>query len=131
MFAMLGRMHVIVIHFPVALLLMAALGEVWGQPARWSRGSLFAGALGAVVAMGLGWMLVWFAGYEATPLLRWHQIFGTATAGVAVVAAGVYWRIGDLRRSGWRTGVVLGAGLLVGVTGHLGGMLVHGSLLMS
>jgi hypothetical protein len=29
--ALFGRTHVVVIHFPIALLLMAALGEAWGQ----------------------------------------------------------------------------------------------------
>jgi hypothetical protein len=29
--SLFGRTHVVVIHFPIALLLMAALGEVWGR----------------------------------------------------------------------------------------------------
>lgn len=29
--ALFGRTHVIVIHFPIALLLMALFGEIWGR----------------------------------------------------------------------------------------------------
>jgi uncharacterized membrane protein len=92
-------------------------------------GTLMFGALGAVVSMGLGWTLVWFSGYEGSAVLTWHQVLGTATAVSAVLSAVVCWRTGAERRSWWRTGLILVTAALVGVTGHLGGTLVHGNLL--
>jgi hypothetical protein len=75
--ALFGRMHVIVIHFPIALLLMAALGEVWGRvrghPVGWTTATLVFGAMGATLSMTLGWMLVIFDGYDASTTLTLHQ----------------------------------------------------------
>ena len=121
------------IHFPIALLLMAALGEVWGRfrgrPAGWTTGTLMCGALGAVFAMGFGWMLVWFNGYERSATLTLHQYMGTGTALVAMLSAAVHWKFGRERPQWWTTGSIIVTAAMVGVTGHLGGTLVHGSLL--
>jgi hypothetical protein len=122
--ALLGRMHVIVIHFPIALLLMAALGEVWGRvrgrPAGWTTATLMCGAIGAVVSMALGWVLVWFSGYESSSTLTLHQYLGTATAILAIVTAAIYWRkVAKGKPRWWMTALILIAAM-VGLTGHLG-----------
>jgi uncharacterized membrane protein len=131
--ALFGRMHVIVIHFPIALLLMAALGEVWGRmrgrPAGWTGATLIFGALGAAVSMALGWMLVIFDGYDRSGTLTLHQYIGTATAIVAVGTASVYWKVARARARWWTTSLIIMTAAMVAVTGHLGGTLVHGSLL--
>ena len=131
--AVLGRAHVIIIHFPIALLLMAALGEVCGRirgrPVGWTTGTLILGALGAMFSMGLGWMLVWFSGYAPSATLTLHQYLGTGTALMAMVSAAVHWKIARLQARWWTTGLILITGAMVGLTGHLGGTLVHGSLL--
>jgi uncharacterized membrane protein len=130
--ALFGRMHVIVIHFPIALLLMAALGEIWGKvrghPAGWTRATLIGGAMGAAVAMALGWMLVLFDGYERSATLTLHQYLGTATAIFAVGTAAVHWKFARERARWWTTSLIIVIAALVGVTGHLGGTLVHGNL---
>ena len=129
---LLGRTHVVVIHFPIALLLMAALGEVWGRvrgrPVGWTSGTLMFGAFGAALSMGLGWILVWFSGYEPGSTLTLHQYMGTATALVAILSAAVHWKTGRVRARWWTTLLIIVTAALVGLTGHLGGTLVHGSL---
>jgi hypothetical protein len=131
--ALFGRTHVIVIHFPIALLLMAALGEVWsrvrGRTAGWTTATLICGAMGAAVSMALGWMLVIFDGYDASVTLTLHQYLGTATAILAVGTAAVYWNFGREKARWWTTSLIVLTATMVAVTGHLGGTLVHGNLL--
>jgi hypothetical protein len=58
----LGNFHVVVIHFPIALLLAAAAGESWfagrrvRQPSPAVRFCVLLGAGGAIVAAVLGWL---------------------------------------------------------------------------
>jgi hypothetical protein len=130
--ALFGRTHVIAIHFPIALLLMAALGEVWGRvrgrPAGWTAATLICGAMGAAVSMGLGWLLVIYDGYDTSVTLTLHQYLGTATALFAVVTAVVYWKFAQEKARWWTTSLILLTAAMVAVTGHLGGTLVHGNI---
>jgi hypothetical protein len=130
--ALFGRMHVVVIHFPIALLLMAALGEIWGRvrgrPAAWTSATLICGAMGAAVSMTLGWMLVMFDGYDGSVTLTLHQYLGTATAIFAVGTAAVYWKFAREEARWWTTSLIILTAAMVAVTGHLGGTLVHGNL---
>ncbi|HQU44592.1 MAG TPA: hypothetical protein PK867_17365, partial [Pirellulales bacterium] len=129
----LGKLHVVVIHFPIALLLAAAAGEAWfawraPQPASCVRFCVLSGAISAVVAAALGWLHA-ASGYgSGSPLiLTWHRWLGTATAGAAVVLA-VVSEI-DTHRGvrSWRFRfLLLLVALLVGVAGHFGGLLVYG-----
>jgi uncharacterized membrane protein len=130
--ALFGRMHVVVIHFPIALLLMAALGEIWGlvrgRPAGWTAATLICGAMGAAVSMSLGWMLVIFDGYDRSAILTLHQYLGTATAIFAVGTALVYCKFAREKPRWWTTSLIILTAAMVAVTGHLGGTLVHGNL---
>jgi hypothetical protein len=130
-----GKFHVATVHFPIALLLAAAVAEVWALwrgirfPLPVVRFCVLLGAAGAAAAAVLGWLLAWGGGYGArTPvLLALHRWVGTATGLVAVGAAVLSEadaRIGKRRR---RSRLLLFlAALLVSIAGHLGGTLVHG-----
>src|SRR5262249_19043217 len=129
----LGRFHVVVIHFPIGLLLAAAVGELWFAwrknhgPAPAVGFCVLLGAISTVLAAGLGWLHA-ANGYGAgSAVLPWHRWFGVAAAAGAVVLA-VLSAI-DIRRGirsvGFRL-VLLLETVLVAVTGHLGGALVHG-----
>jgi len=131
----LGKGHVVVVHFPIALLLAAAAGEMWsvvrGVRHPWLpvRYCVLLGAVSAVMAAVLGWLLADVAGYGAgsPQLLALHRWVGTTAAVWAFGLAVLSERDAYRGQRGWvfRVALVIGA-LLIGTAGHLGGTLVHG-----
>lgn len=132
--ALLGRFHVLVVHFPIALVLVAAGLAVWDrvQPTPPVRHAALLtthlGAAGALVAALLGWASFLTVSYPgAVDTLSLHRWIGTAAGVVAIVAsicAGA--RIEQPRWPvAWLVTLVLGA-LLVTVASHLGGEVVWG-----
>jgi Planctomycete cytochrome C len=89
----LGKFHILVVHFPIALLLAAAAGELWcvwrRNPEPWTavRFCVLLGAGGAAAAVVLGWLDADFGGYGAgaADVLCLHRWIGTG-AGVWAVA---------------------------------------------
>ncbi len=130
----LGKFHVIVVHFPIALLLAAAAGEMWSawrhirQPAPTVHFCVLLGAISSVVSAALGWLHA-ASGYglDSPLILAWHLRFGTATAAVSAVLA-VLSVVENRRgkRSWWFRLVLLLAALLVAVAGYFGGRLAYG-----
>ncbi len=127
---LLGRLHPLTVHFPIALLIGAALAEAV-DAARKQRSLAIArnfcvglGAAGAVAAAGLGWLMAW-ADAKSGPTLELHRWLGTGAAVVAVAAAVLTVRNGT-RPTLVRAGLLAGAAL-VGVAAHFGGMLVFGA----
>ena len=132
-----GRGHVVLVHFPIALLIVAALCEFWGAMRRHVDASragltcLVLGALAAGASAATGWINADLEGSRTSmaETLSLHRWVGVAAAGAALVTALV---IAPLLRPGgrgplglYRAGVVIAAAL-VGVAGHFGGSLVHG-----
>ena len=130
-----GKLHVLVIHFPIALIAAAAGMESWWILRRRRdtspvvRFCVYFGAAGAVVAAVLGWLHAPFSGYEssASGTLLLHRWLGVAAATGAMVAAGLS-GLDELRgrRSLIFRAALFGTALLIGLTGHLGGTLVYG-----
>ena len=128
----LGRWHTQIVHFPIALLLVAVLLEVWSMIRRKpvvaaaTRVLIAFGALGAVAAAGLGWMAMGFDFTQDDWIHRSHRILGTTIPVLALAtwwarekfAAGEGWR----GRAGYRALLLL-TGLVVSVNGFLGGSL--------
>ena len=88
-----------------------------------------AGAAFAALAVVAGWQLALAPAMEPTSLLAWHKWVGTSSAGLAAAAA-----LTSLSgRRQWRGEVwvfratLLGAGMLVAICGHLGGLMVWGA----
>jgi hypothetical protein len=80
-----------------------------------------------MVLAGLGWLDAQGGAGAGAAALGPHRWFGTGAAGWALVTAGLSVR--DERcavRSCRFRGALLVAAVLVGATGHLGGILVHG-----
>jgi len=118
----LGEFHGPAVHFPVALLVVAALAQGFG-----SLGAMIlclrVAALTAPVAAALGWANAEFASFtsNSAALLAWHRWLGVAVAALAILA---WWLA---RKPGPALRVVLVAGaILVLVVGALGGGLSHG-----
>ena len=132
--ALIGRLHPLLIHFPIALVIAAAGAEavaIATHDARWRVGALVnirAGAVFAVLAAVTGWRLASAAAMDPTPELEWHRWLGTITAGVAVAAAVAVSGAERPRWALWTYRIALaGAGALVAIAGHLGAVLVWGA----
>lgn len=90
--SMWTKLHPATVHFPIALLLMAALTElavIWRPAAGLTnavRVMAWGGAAGAALAALFGWIHtgIWLGG-EAT--MQWHRWTGTGLAVIAPVAA--------------------------------------------
>jgi uncharacterized membrane protein len=126
-----GRLHVLLVHFPVALLLVAAALSFWpwrreGQQAA-AGWCLALGLLGALAAASTGWVLGTLEppGGAADQIMKWHRAAGLLATGAALLA----WlatRVRALDRPLLRRGSLLLAAALVGLTGHLGGSMTYG-----
>jgi uncharacterized membrane protein len=133
--ALVGRLHPLLIHFPIALVLSGfaaeAVAMLTGRPA-WRRlavASVRSAAVLAALAAYAGWRLAGDPIVDPTPLLEWHRwlaVLGTAAAVVAALASS---RLdADSRTVRWVYRIsLLVAAALVGVAAHLGGMLVWGA----
>jgi uncharacterized membrane protein len=133
--AFIGRLHPLLIHFPIALVIAAAaaeLGMMVTRDGRWRSlavGNARAGAVFALAATIAGWRLALAPEMEVSPLLEWHRWLGTAAAGAAVAAALATGAVHRRSAAGVRIYrlALFAAGMLVAATGHLGGLLVWGA----
>ena len=128
--AIFSRLHMPMLHFPIALLVIAFVLELLlrkkGDGHRLAVGTLLAlAAAAAVVAVASGLALATVEDTEGT-LVDQHQILGIVTAIIAVLSALAYRRIAGLLRT--LSLPLMGvAAFGVVVAGHLGGKLVHGA----
>jgi hypothetical protein len=128
----IGKFHLLIVHFPIALMVAAAVGEFWPgwrgrrAPSPAARFCIGLAAASAVPTVVLGWLFA-LGKHGSSGLLPLHRWIGTVAGGWTVALA-VSSEV-DARRGlrSWRTRVLLLAGvLLVGVTAHFGGLMVHG-----
>jgi len=130
-----ARMHPLVVHFPVAVIPMAAFialtGAAFRRYDRWLpaiRWSLWVGAIVAPVAVISGWMLADIEGFrdETVQLHRWLGVAGLAFAWVSIM--GVEWAERTANPHGRRIAllILLAVAVLIGFVGHTGGELVYG-----
>jgi uncharacterized membrane protein len=128
--ALIGRLHPLLIHFPIALVIVAVAAEGAAIVTRnelWRTvavANVRAGAAFGLLAAAAGWWLASMPDIERTSLLEWHRWLGTTGAGVTLVAALA--TFGGTNRLWLYRIALLGAGVLVAITGHLGGLLVFG-----
>lgn len=115
----LGRLHPLVLHFPIVLLLMAAIIGLLGKkvPQLWIALAALSALITAITGFFLG------AGPKGD-LVLWHQWMG---AGLAFLAGIWYW-IGanPLKRIYLVKPIQVLLIALTLFTGHYGGMLTHG-----
>jgi uncharacterized membrane protein len=130
----LGPFHVVAVHFPIALLIAAAVAELWAfchgfwLPAPAVHFCVRFGAAAALAAAALGWLHASNGHGASLPqTLALHRWIGSATAlwsvGTALLS---HWDERRGVRSPWFRACLLIGALLVAVVGHLGGILVHG-----
>jgi uncharacterized membrane protein/mono/diheme cytochrome c family protein len=138
-FRFTGRLHPVVVHFPIALVVLAAAVELV-RAARRERGLspatpllVSVAAASGVVAAVSGWLVAAYerSGDESSELFV-HRWLGTVAA---VLLVGLAWRV--WRAASWRSGPAV-SGLspvrlqtlavagLVGFAAHLGGEMIYG-----
>ncbi len=127
----LGRFHPVVVHFPIALLLLGAAVELLGSRSRSLARArpvapflLLLGALSSLAAVALGYMLSLAGGY-AEGLLTLHLRLGLAVTALAFVLAFLSAWLPEPGKA-YRTALA-GLVALVVLAGHFGGSLARGS----
>jgi uncharacterized membrane protein len=128
-----GKFHLLALHFPIALVIAAAIAEafsVWRRSAVPSDAGRFCLVLAAVTAVPtaiLGWLHAAGGNGVGSPqLLMAHRWLGTSTAVWLVLTAVVAGRAAR-RGTSRRLRVMLAvAVLLTMLTAHLGGLLDRG-----
>jgi uncharacterized membrane protein len=132
----LGRLHTMVVHFPIAMIIGAFGVEVFGL-ARRSRDyqhvayvMLIVGAIGAIVAAFLGWFAGGFYMTDRNTILMTHRWLGTGIAGFSLIL--VFMGAASRRtpdRSRTLLLVLLGLAVMaISIQGFLGGTFMHGGL---
>jgi uncharacterized membrane protein len=130
----LGKFHLLLLHFPIALVVGAGVGELWSiwrrnpLPSESVRFCLWLAACAVIPTAILGWLFAAAGNGIGSPqLLATHRWLGT-TAAVWLVIMAVCAE-GDARRQmrSRRVRLLLITGILVtALTAHLGGLLAHG-----
>lgn len=131
----LGRLHPMVLHFPIGLLTIALLLEMI---ALFKKDPGFRQAISVVLILGtvsailtalFGWLLSRGGGYDAD-LVWWHRLQGISVAvlSVLVVLCRRFYHRGQnvFLRVGYRLLLMVCVGLLL-LAGHNGASLTHGS----
>lgn len=127
-----GRLHPLILHFPIVVLIMAMVLEFFRFKERFNTEKLYhnfttylwlTGALLAAITAIMGLFLSKEPGYEGATL-QWHKWLGVSIVFVSTI---IYWS----RTAGWYNVTIArcGAGLVVVciiVTGHFGADLTHG-----
>lgn len=136
LFLFLGRWHPLLVHLPIGILFISfVIALVARRPAYSGLApavpfTLFVGAISAVFASVLGFLLASFGGYD-NRTLGFHQWFGIAVAVLSILVWWLYHRLAE-QRAGmrslvkWRFSIFCMLMVLLCVTGHYGGTLTHG-----
>ena len=134
----IGRAHPVIIHFPIAFLIVGAIGEVVGiwyknrRLADFVSFSVIIGCAGAAAAVATGWL---FALQVHRPpdeqlLLSWHRWLGLGSLPFILTAAwsAGRWMHTSVSSQRWtRRGLVWMSAVAVILTAHLGAAIVWGS----
>jgi uncharacterized membrane protein/mono/diheme cytochrome c family protein len=127
-----GRLHPVILHFPIVILLLAMLLEFFRFRKEFAKETfyqefttalLLTGALFSAITVIMGLFLSREAGYEGSNL-QWHKWFGVS---LAFMSSLIYW----LRQTAWYNAraAVSGASLVlfcIVATGHYGAEITHG-----
>lgn len=130
MFEFIGRLHPMLVHFPIALLIVAACMEIVrmrkGNPAL-SEGItwlVYLGAASALISAGMGLLLEGSDAYSAAQI-QTHKWTGLLTAGLALLAAVLLRNKPTNSLMPYRI-VLFGSVICLTIAGHLGASLTHG-----
>jgi len=125
---LIGRLHPLLVHLPIGILLLAMVLEALSARASYAGLkpaadlSLLLGACSAVLSCCTGWLLSQTGDYDAG-LVVVHQWLAISLTAVSI---GLYFVLRG-RPAGWRGGALMMMVLILLIlTGHWGGSLTHG-----
>lgn len=132
----LGRLHVVAVHFPIALILVGCAAEIVSLALR-RRGSSLAiwcvgiGAAAACLAAWFGWLYADFdppgaAKAELLLLHRWFGVGGAIAACAALAVMGIARALQTRAATALSVGTLIITSAAIGYAGHLGGSMVQG-----
>ncbi|MFY0654874.1 MAG: hypothetical protein JXQ96_22775 [Cyclobacteriaceae bacterium] len=129
----IGRFHPLIVHLPIGFLLLAAIiqalviyrREQFEKMEPAISFILLCGALSAIGAVFVGWLLASGGGYNPDTLF-WHKWMGIMLALVSILAWLIKIDVLSLSQKVFNACLIAIVGLM-GFTGHLGGNLTHGS----
>ncbi len=133
-FELLGRLHPLVVHFPIALLVVALAMEcatLAGRRRHLREGITWVvsiGAASAIVAAVFGWLLFEGGAYSGQTAAV-HKWLGFSTAALAGATAALHTLARRRNRKSLWTGyrlALVGTCLVLAGAGHLGASLTHG-----
>jgi uncharacterized membrane protein len=132
--SLIGKLHPLLVHFPIALVLAAAgaeIGAIATERTSWralALANLRAGAVMGAFTLIAGWVLATAPFVEATPSLALHRWTGVAAVAATIGAALASKRshVQSRRSRVVYRGALFGAAVLVAIAGHLGAALVWG-----
>lgn len=133
LFEFFGRLHPMILHLPIGLLIGLVLLEAvdWRTRTATTRPAqhwlAWAFALSALVAAKSGFVLSYEKGYP-TGAVQTHMWLGIATAisGLLLVAADAWRRAGRANSETYFRLTLLATAALIGPTGHIGAGITHG-----
>ncbi|MCR8558820.1 PSD1 and planctomycete cytochrome C domain-containing protein [Mucilaginibacter sp. BJC16-A38] len=133
----LGRLHPLAVHFPVSLLLLAAILELFTLKSFQSKFRpainvlILTGAVSAIISAIFGWLLYQHGDYNGQ-ILKIHQYLGFIMAGLSAAVLGMLYLI---RTRGGLIGayriVLFTTAIGVSAAGHFGASLTHGDNFLS
>lgn len=127
-----GRLHPMILHFPIVLLILAMLMEFFRFRSTFANEKLYddftavlllSGALLAAVTAIMGLFLAREPGYDSNSV-QWHKWFGAC---IVFISSGIYW----LRNASWYKPLVAQSAAVATVcflmvAGHYGANITHG-----
>jgi uncharacterized membrane protein len=133
LFLFIGRLHPLILHFPIVLIILALLFEVAGRYYRLKTGEntvlvvLIAAALSAFVSITAGFFLFASGDYSGN-LMERHFWAGAITGTAIFVTLGLFYIYrGTTRFYYLYFAALLISNAVVGLASHLGGSITHGA----
>ncbi len=131
-FQLIGRLHPMIVHFPIGLLFVALFMELLTYRGKEGlregiKWLVYLGALSAVVSSIMGILLMNLDSYSGS-LVQNHQILGLITTSAALITAGLLYRAEKQIKPSYKLyrGALLTTAITLTITGHLGASLTHG-----
>ncbi len=138
----IGDLHVVIVHFPIALALCAVLADLLWLAKRkdiFRNAGIYCLILAVISALPViitGLIKIWgrqFGG-DYLSMITVHKYLGIACFVIAALAVGIRLGCRGGMKKWWLAGycvLMLALAVCIAITSHYGGMLVHGAKFLS